>query len=702
MRNQDNYVDSRQYIENQLFVMNYNNAEDFNVLKMKLWVLDGQIRKEEYIDGETPDKDVDNPMNHFATLQNDLTYLDRYVRTEEGNLETDPPEPTFDELWNQRIQMKETFINTINPDTNDYYNDWEQPYNIRPTLLEKSDFEYLYGLFQTKRTNGEITTAYDITKNITTYCIDNESVAAERDVENHVSAAQMEADLIVKAQENKDKNDYNYVFEMNRHHDEMWDLIEPLKDTFNLPPEPDPNEIMDPEDAVAEQLAEQNLDFSGIVSPYRPEELAEQKLDFNPVEAAGGTTEDETITFDIDGSELTYTESMSGATADDIAAEVSNFSLSGYTFSNNNDGTVTVSQTEGNGKSISQIGIGGTDPNASAVDVTVLETGQAETPERAMDSGETITVNVGGTTLTFTAKGRIVYPEIIVSTMAEEFEILKDDPAGEENHAYSFTQTSDNVLNIKQNPGYGVFISNISVSGTYSRASDTNVIWVADGTEEVPLITVSHRNKQKIVVNLPTPRDQITISKNHSTHRDIIIRETAEGGYRFFYRDINGNKVEGNGLLPITDEESVNSLDFINTVSPDRCKRSETYPYGELEDTWYEVIWATYYERVETIESSHGIGDGDELEVFLYTEKNKNNLSASDESRFDVLNDRWENINKLREYQISEIGTRGIIESMVNAEIPELLSDKQEHFATKKDQKGFYTNTVREIRPEFT
>lgn len=112
MRNQDNYTNSKQYILEQL--VPYSNldvqSEDFNILKMKLWAVDGPIREEEYIGGETPDQDVDSPMNHWGDLQNDLVYLDRYIRTEDDQLETDPPEKDFNEFWDQRIENKERFI----------------------------------------------------------------------------------------------------------------------------------------------------------------------------------------------------------------------------------------------------------------------------------------------------------------------------------------------------------------------------------------------------------------------------------------------------------------------------------------------------------------------------------------------------------------------------------------------------------------
>lgn len=87
------------------------------------------------------------------------------------------------------------------------------------------------------------------------------------------------------------------------------------------------------------------------------------------------------------------------------------------------------------------------------------------------------------------------------------------------------------------------------------------------------------------------------------------------------------------------------------------------------------------------------------LESSPGTELNEGTKSIE---RFNELNSRWKTINKLREEQISNTGTRTIIESMATADIPELLPDKEAHFETKKDQKLYYTNILKERRNEFT
>lgn len=473
MRNQDNYTNSKQYIIEQLFPYNYNDEEDKEILKKKLWVLDGPVRKEEYIDEETPDKDVDNPMDHWNTLLNDLTYLDKYIRTEQDELEE--REKSFDEFWDQRIQGKERFINREkDEETGETYEDWEQPYNQRPTLLEKEDFSELYQQFIIKQDNNELEKAKDIVKSITDYCVDIESKQAEQQVEADIPPEQMEEDLKVKAGEEQNKNDYNYVLQMKDIHDEMWNIISSL-------------------------------------IPDTDEEEWDAENDYQ------------------EGDRVLYEGKIYQA----------------------------LNQIDG-------------DP------------------------------------------------------------VNPPPPDDEENWSLM---------------------------------------------EEV----------QIVAVNLPTKRDQIVLEKNHSTHRGMIIEQLNEGGYRFVYRDEDQNSID----IPI----GLNEMDtFENNVSPDNT--------GDLEDSWEDVIWAEYY-NITDKETEETTGYMNPLSDVSDLPSGDNEPDSISIERFSELNNRWKNINKLREYQISNMGTRAIIESMVNAEIPDLSDDKVEHFNTKKNQKQFYTDILREKTEEF-
>jgi len=221
-RNHDNFDDPYDYIINQLFIYDYTDTDDFNILKMKIWVLDGVIRDEETV----TDTDVSNPVNHFDWLLNELTFLDRYVRTEDGTLDED--EMNFDDFVQYRINQRDRFITRINPNTGEYYHDYDQPYNVRPTLLTDDQFQELYDAYKIKETNGELTTAFEITSSVTTYCIDDEALSAENTIDNNVTPAEMEAQLLINATAKKAQNDYNFVTEMNRCYDEMWNITKSL------------------------------------------------------------------------------------------------------------------------------------------------------------------------------------------------------------------------------------------------------------------------------------------------------------------------------------------------------------------------------------------------------------------------------------------------------------------------------------------
>lgn len=227
----DNWSNSYDYIINQLFLYDYSDTDDFNVLKMKIWVLDGDITTEDASGGFT-DEDIDNPKNHFESIKNELTFLDRYIRTEEDDLERDPDtneitESNFQELKQERIDGLQRWINTLKPPTSAgiYYQDWEQAYYLRPTLLTDSQFTLLYSTFVTKRTAGELDEADDILYEVTNYCIDTEIKRQETTVNTYEDPAITESKVVSAADASKAKNDFNYVTEMNTAYDEIFTLI---------------------------------------------------------------------------------------------------------------------------------------------------------------------------------------------------------------------------------------------------------------------------------------------------------------------------------------------------------------------------------------------------------------------------------------------------------------------------------------------
>jgi hypothetical protein len=213
-RDNDNYINAYDYIINQLFIYDYSDEDDFNILKMKIWVLDGQISVAD--SGEVVEDDIDDPKIHFESLLNELTFLDIYIKTEEGTL--GEYELNFTQLKARRDSVMTAWI--ANGE-----NDYDMRYSTRPTLLTDAQFALLYTAFVTKRTAGELSVAEDIVKSVTNYCIDNEIFQAERTVLNYIVPSAAEANLTVLASAGIDDHDRNYVTEMDGLHNEIITIL---------------------------------------------------------------------------------------------------------------------------------------------------------------------------------------------------------------------------------------------------------------------------------------------------------------------------------------------------------------------------------------------------------------------------------------------------------------------------------------------
>ena len=249
IRDRDNFEDPRQFIEEQLLVRDYSDADDLNFLKMKLWALDGPLSPTEEEEDET-DQDVTNPRNHWAWVQNELVFLDRYVRTQDDGLERNDEgeivERNFDELVSDRIAAFEAWVATPrypdDPENDELCQDWEQDYMSRPTRLETGDFASLYASYHAARAQDGFSSAFDITALVTGYCIDHQARAQDSGIRGYITgddgepldsisnptpgaptpAEHMASGIASKASEMQDDRDRNHVAEMQRYWDEMW------------------------------------------------------------------------------------------------------------------------------------------------------------------------------------------------------------------------------------------------------------------------------------------------------------------------------------------------------------------------------------------------------------------------------------------------------------------------------------------------
>lgn len=224
MRNQDNFVNPVQYILEQLFIYDYNNIDDFQILKMKIWTLDSDFTSAE--GGINNDTDVSNPTNHYRWLLNELTFFDLYKRTLDDELLDD--ELNFNQIKQMRIDGMVLWVKTINPNTGELNEDYEMAYSSRPTLLTDSQFQSLYLPFKNEIQDNQLITAFDITNKITSFCIDLEIVQAETQVNTFVPPDEVCLNILEKATEMQVVNDYNFVSEMNYTYDELLNIVTSL------------------------------------------------------------------------------------------------------------------------------------------------------------------------------------------------------------------------------------------------------------------------------------------------------------------------------------------------------------------------------------------------------------------------------------------------------------------------------------------
>ncbi|MFW6242528.1 MAG: hypothetical protein ACOC2W_00045 [bacterium] len=276
-KNNDNWENSKQFIIEQLFPYDYDNSDDFDILKMKIWSLDGKISKADKNDGYEED-DIDNPKNHFASLRNELTFLDRYIRTEENNLNEN--ENNFEELKQQREDALESWVNTINQETGEYNKDYEMPYSSRPTLLNDEDFEELYTEFKTKRNNNELDNAFDIINKVTDYCIDDEIFNQEITAENTQDSETIEENILEKAEETADDNDNNYIKQMNTYYDEIFNIIKSIEPTLE--------DREDEEDPNSPEITNQQLVILNFPTRREPVSLTDDSNHKGIIASGGG------------------------------------------------------------------------------------------------------------------------------------------------------------------------------------------------------------------------------------------------------------------------------------------------------------------------------------------------------------------------------------------------------------------------------
>lgn len=215
MRGFDNWLNSFDYIKNQLLIYDYNNINHFHILKMKFWILDDSIKNEENL----IDNDVKNPLNHRESLKNELVFLDKYIRTKDKKLIKD--EENYHSFCRNRKSQLRDFISRKKPNSNIRYQDWEQDYSSRPSLLIDSQFDQLYYIYKRKEKSGELLSAFDILDKIDDITIDNRTYMQESSILLYIEPSIQEQTIRNSAIKEKQKEDIHFVWEMNRAHEEI-------------------------------------------------------------------------------------------------------------------------------------------------------------------------------------------------------------------------------------------------------------------------------------------------------------------------------------------------------------------------------------------------------------------------------------------------------------------------------------------------
>jgi len=230
-RGLDNYSNAAQYIIEQLGVHDYA-GEGLHTVKSKLWVLDTAPCSSEQGVIET---DINNPLDHLAELNRELEFLDKYVRTLEGALEEN--ETSFEELREQGIDNLASWLENVNEETGELNQAQDLPYSDRPTRLTSDQFTDLYELFSEKRDAGEWTSVDSIVKDVTQINLMERIKQQENSIAAAIPPDEAMAEIIAAAAEMRDKEDDNYVTEMNRIREEIISIMQSLNSS-NVPTPP--------------------------------------------------------------------------------------------------------------------------------------------------------------------------------------------------------------------------------------------------------------------------------------------------------------------------------------------------------------------------------------------------------------------------------------------------------------------------------
>lgn len=245
MRNEDNYIDAHDFVMTQLAPYDYSDPDHLHVLKLKVWALDGPLTS---ADGSLVDDDVLDPVDHYNSLMNELTFVDRYYRTVVDELEED--ESTYSELVRERNESMQDFLTTARDDGT-FPEDWEMPYRQRPLLMSDAQVAELADVVAGKVLADEIYGAFELVTKPTSDNIDVLTAQQDMAIEMSMTPSQTEASALAAGLAELAREDRDNVIEMNNAHDEIVSIV-----SSYAPPAPagPAEDIVDPEwDGVGDE-----------------------------------------------------------------------------------------------------------------------------------------------------------------------------------------------------------------------------------------------------------------------------------------------------------------------------------------------------------------------------------------------------------------------------------------------------------------
>lgn len=219
IRGQDGFTTAYQFITDHLDPYSYLDSEEIHILKLKIMILDGVISEEEAEAGVV-DEDYEFPKDHLRWLRKELTALDLYVRTEDDLLEEN--EVPYGEDQQNRVEYLEYFLKSVNPETEELYQDYEMEYESRPSYFTTEQLEELYTKYKIKEGLGQLTSAKDYLDSVTDQNYDYGIYENEQTLKYLKTPEQIYADILEQAEEQARTQDNPSVREMNRIYDELW------------------------------------------------------------------------------------------------------------------------------------------------------------------------------------------------------------------------------------------------------------------------------------------------------------------------------------------------------------------------------------------------------------------------------------------------------------------------------------------------